>query len=73
MAKLFAGLFVAALLIGLGSAPTLTYAQDDPMEDAEDSMDTGDESMGDDSSMEEDTGSMDEAPVDPMEESEASE
>ena len=35
MAKLFAGLFAAALLIGLGSAPTLTYAQDDPMEDAE--------------------------------------
>ncbi|HUW72448.1 MAG TPA: hypothetical protein VMW05_00195 [Methyloceanibacter sp.] len=72
MAKLFAGLFAAALLIGLGSAPTLTYAQDDPMEDAEDSMDTGDESMSDDSSMEEDSG-MDEAPTDPMEESEASE
>ncbi|HUU25885.1 MAG TPA: hypothetical protein VMW68_10030 [Methyloceanibacter sp.] len=73
MAKLFAGLFAAALLMGLGSAPTLTYAQDDMMEDAEDSMDTGDETMGDDSTMEEDTGSMDEAPVDPMEESEASE
>lgn len=77
MAKLFAGLFAAALLLGLGSAPTLTYAQDDPIEDAEDSMDTGDESMsdesmGDDSSMEEDSG-MDEAPIDPMEESEASE
>ena len=72
MAKLFAGLFAAVLLLGLGSAPTLTYAQDDPMEDAEDSMDTGDESMSDDSSMEEDSGT-DEAPMDPMEESEASE
>jgi len=72
MAKLFAGLFAAVLLLGLGSAPTLTYAQDDPIEDAEDSMDTGDESMSDDSSMEEDSGT-DEAPMDPMEESEASE
>jgi hypothetical protein len=71
MAKLFAGLFAAVLLLGLGSAPTLTYAQDDPIEDSEDSMDAGDESMSDDSSM--DDGSMDEAPVDPMEESEESE
>jgi hypothetical protein len=69
MTKLFASLFAAALLIGLGSAPTLTYAQDEPMEDAEeDAMDTGDES----STMEEDT--TDEAPAeDPIEEAEDSE
>jgi len=66
MSKLFAGLFAAALLIGLGT-PTFTFAQDDPMEDAEESsMDSGD-----DSSMEEDSGSMDEAPEDPMEEAES--
>jgi len=69
MTKLFAPLFAAAFVLGLSASPILTYAQDDPMEDAEDSMDSGDES-----SVEENTDTMDEAPAeDPMEESEASE
>ena len=69
MTKLFAGLFAATLLLGLGSAPTLTYAQDEPMEEAEEgTMDSGDDS----STMEEDA--TDEAPAeDPMEEAEDSE
>lgn len=70
MTKLFAPLFAAAFVIGLSAAPVLTYAQDDPMEESEDSMDTGDDS----STMEENTDTMDEAPAeDPMEEAEASE
>jgi len=70
MTKLFAPLFAAAFVIGLSAAPVLTYAQDDPIEESEDSMDTGDDAA----TMEENTDSMDEAPAeDPMEESEASE
>lgn len=70
MTKLFVPLFAAAFVIGLSAAPVLTYAQDDPMEDAEDSMDSGDDSA----TMEADSDSMDEAPAeDPMEESEDSE
>jgi hypothetical protein len=34
MMKLSAGLFAAALVVGLGSVPTLTYAEDDATEGA---------------------------------------
>ena len=68
MTELFASIFAAAFVLGLSAAPVLTYAQDDPVEEAEDSMDTGDDSA----TMEEST--EDEAPAeDPMEKSEESE
>jgi hypothetical protein len=70
MTKLFAWLFAATLVTGLGFAPTFAYAADDAMKDAEESgMDSGDDSTMDDSTMD-DSGS-DEAPdEDPMEEAE---
>lgn len=68
MTKLFAPIFAAAFVLGLSAAPVLTYAQDDPVEEAEGSMDTGDDSA----TMEE--SAEDEAPAeDPMEKSEESE
>jgi len=70
MTKLFAPLFAAAFVLGLSASPVVTYAEDDPVEDAEDSMDAGDESV----TTEENTDTMDEAPAeDSMEESEDSE
>jgi hypothetical protein len=68
MTKLFVPFLAAAFVLGLSAMPTLTYAQDDPMEDAEgSSMDSGDDSA----TTEENTDTMDEAPAeDSMEESE---
>ena len=61
MTKLFAWLLAAALVIGLGSVPTLTYAEHHegasqeaadsdkaPMEEAEDSDDSSDDDSSDD-------------------------
>ena len=52
MTRLFAWLFAAALVLGLGAAPTLTYAADQetksPMEEAEEGgPDSGDKKEAD--------------------------
>ncbi len=52
MTKLFAGLFAAALMIGLGSAPTLTHAEDATQETGTD-LDLAADSTKDESMMEE--------------------
>lgn len=62
MTKLFSSLFAAALVLGLCSAPTLTYAED-PVEEAEEM----DEASGGE------TTSEGEAPEDPVEEAEEGE
>lgn len=50
MTKLLAGLVAAAFAFGLSVAPTLTYAEEDAMEEAEQgTMDAGDESMSEES------------------------
>jgi hypothetical protein len=53
MTKLFAGLFVAALMIGLGSAPTLTHAEEGTTEEAGTGSDAAAGSTKDESMMEE--------------------
>jgi hypothetical protein len=72
MTKLFASLFATALVIGLGFAPTLTYAEhhegasSEAADSEESSMDSGDESMTEESD------SMEEPQEDQMEEAEDS-
>ena len=46
MTKLLAGLVAAAFAFGLSVTPTLTFAEEDAMEEAEQgTMDAGDETM----------------------------
>jgi hypothetical protein len=52
MTKLSAGLFAAALMIGLGCAPTLTYAEEDAAEEAGNGSDSGEDSTKDETMME---------------------
>ena len=54
MTKLFAGLLAIALMIGLGSVPTLTHAEEDTTEEAKTGgSDTAADSTKDESVMEE--------------------
>ena len=52
MTKLFAGLFVVALAVGLGSAPTLTCAQEDTKQEAGKGSGSSEDSTKDESLME---------------------
>jgi len=52
MTKLLAGLFAGALVIGLGSAPTLAYAEEDAAEETGDGTDSGGDSAKDETMME---------------------
>jgi hypothetical protein len=65
MTKMFAGLCAAALVLGLSFTPTLTHAQEQGMEEAEQGM-TGE------SDATEDSGSMEEPQKDAAEEAEES-
>ena len=52
MMKLFAGLFAAALMIGVGSVPTLTHAEEDATEEAGSGSGSGEDSTKDETMME---------------------
>jgi hypothetical protein len=52
MRKLFAGLFAAALIIGVGTAPTLTQAEEDATEKTGDGSESGNDSTKDETMME---------------------
>jgi hypothetical protein len=52
MTKLFAGLFIAALMISLGSAPTLTHAEEDAPQEAGKDSGSAEDSTKDETMME---------------------
>ena len=64
MTKLPTGLFAAALVVGLGFAPTLAYAEEDATEETGGGTDLGEDAAKDETMMEKLEDLMKETPTD---------